>query len=59
MKIFIKSLDEKAWCAIMFGWKHPTTKDDSKIIILKLEDKWSSKKDKLASENSKTLYTIS
>ena len=28
MKAFIKSMDEKAWRAILTGWKHPMTTND-------------------------------
>lgn len=58
MKAFLKALDEKAWRAVLTGWKHPTTTDDAGETVLKPEVDWSVNEDKLASGNSKALNAI-
>ena len=55
MKAFIKSVDEKAWKAILTGWDHPMTRNDKRESVLKPEVEWTANEDKLANNNSKAL----
>ena len=58
MKAFIKSVDEKAWKAILTGWDHPMTRNDKRESVLKPEVEWTANEDKLANNNSKALNAI-
>jgi len=58
MKAFIKAQDEKAWRAILIGWKHPETKDAEGKEIPKPEESWSTDEDRLANYNSRALNAI-
>ena len=58
MKAFIKSMDEKAWRAILTGWTHPTKKNTENEDIKKPEVEWTVEEDRLASYNSKALNAI-
>ena len=58
MKSFIKSIDEKAWRAVLIGWSPCVTKDNDGKEILKPELCWSVDKDKLANYNSHALNAI-
>ena len=58
MKAFIKSMDEKAWRAILTGWQHPMKTDDKNEVVKKPEIEWSTEEDRLANSNSKALNAI-
>ncbi|XP_024019486.1 uncharacterized protein LOC112091030 [Morus notabilis] len=58
MKAFIKAQDEKAWRAVLTGWKHPVTKDTEGKENLKPEESWSTDEDRLANYNSRALNAI-
>ncbi|XP_024018312.1 uncharacterized protein LOC112090655 [Morus notabilis] len=58
MMAFIKAQDEKAWRAILNGWKHPVTKDAEGKEILKSKGSWNSDENKLAIYNSRALNAI-
>ena len=58
MKAFLKSLDEKAWKAILTGWTHPTTEEADGSSTLKPEERWSVVEERLANSNSKALNAI-
>ena len=45
MKAFIKSVDEKAWKAILTGWDHPMTRNDKRESVLKPEVEWTANED--------------
>ncbi|KAH1090834.1 hypothetical protein J1N35_018091 [Gossypium stocksii] len=57
MMAFIKSFDEKSWRSILTGWEHPFTKVDE-VKTSKFELTWTTKEEKFANVNSKTLYAI-
>ncbi|KAK2436489.1 hypothetical protein QL285_021481 [Trifolium repens] len=58
MIAFIKSMDQRAWRAIVTGWNHPmvTAEDDS--TSLKGVADWSAEEETIASANSKALNAI-
>ena len=58
MVAFLKSMDQKAWRAIITGWNHPiiTTADGS--TSLKGVEDWSPEEETEASGNSKALNAI-
>ncbi|KAK2421943.1 gag-protease polyprotein [Trifolium repens] len=58
MVAFLKSMDQKAWRAIITGWNHPivTAEDDS--TSLKGVADWSPEEETEASGNSKALNAI-
>ena len=58
MKAFIKSMDEKAWRAILTGWQHPMKTDDKNEVVKKPEIEWTTEEDRLANSNSKALNAI-
>ena len=58
MKAFIKSMDEKAWGAILTCWTHPIKTNDQNEIMKKPEVKWTIEEDRLASNNFKALNVI-
>ena len=58
MKAFIKSMDEKAWRAILTGWDHPMKNDDNGESVKKSEVEWTAVEDRLANSNSKALNAI-
>ena len=58
MRAFIKALNEKAWCAILTGWTHPTKIDDDENTIPKLEESRSMDEDRFANYNLKALKSI-
>ncbi|GAU49481.1 hypothetical protein TSUD_286190 [Trifolium subterraneum] len=60
MEAFIKSMDMKAWKAILKGWEHPKVKNASGADTdeLKLEEDWTTAEDTLAVGNSKALNAL-
>src|ERR1051325_1487741 len=60
MTTYIKSLDNRAWKAILKGWRHPVIigADNQPIGELKLEENWSKEDDELDLANSKALNAI-
>ncbi|CAM8929137.1 unnamed protein product [Rhodiola kirilowii] len=58
MKAYLKSLDEKAWRAILVGWTHPLMANVEGIIVLKLEALWTDAYEKAAAGNSKAMNAI-
>ena len=60
MEAFIKSMDMKAWKAILKGWEHPKVKNASGADTdeLKPEEDWTTAEDTLAVGNSKALNAL-
>ncbi|XP_012828830.1 PREDICTED: uncharacterized protein LOC105950055 [Erythranthe guttata] len=58
MKMFIKSIDEWAWRAILFGWTPPTSMNESHEIIQTPKEKWSDEEVRIADYNSKAINAI-
>ncbi|KAI3456997.1 hypothetical protein Pfo_013660 [Paulownia fortunei] len=58
MRAFIKSVNEKAWKSVVFGWQHPVIENEKKEVILKPKDLWTTLDNELASYNSKALNAI-
>ena len=59
MVAFLKSLDNKAWKAVLTGWVHPViTKEGEATTEKKPEEQWSKEEDDLALGNSKALNAI-
>ena len=56
---FLKSLDNKAWKAILTGWEHPViTKEGEATTEKKVEEQWTKEEEDLAFGNSKALNAI-
>ncbi|XP_012852378.1 PREDICTED: uncharacterized protein LOC105971989 [Erythranthe guttata] len=58
MKMFIKSIDERAWRAIITGWTPPMVKGEDKMEVFKPEADWSDVEILLANYNSRALNAI-
>ncbi|CAM8928987.1 unnamed protein product [Rhodiola kirilowii] len=58
MKAFLKSLDERAWRAVMIGWTEPMMANPEGVVMPKPEALWSEADDVAAVGNSKTLNAI-
>ncbi|XP_012842820.1 PREDICTED: uncharacterized protein LOC105963014, partial [Erythranthe guttata] len=58
MKMFIKSIDERAWRAIITGWTPPMIKGEDKVEVFKPEADWSDGEILLANYNSRALNAI-
>ncbi|XP_012840838.1 PREDICTED: uncharacterized protein LOC105961141 [Erythranthe guttata] len=58
MKMFIKSIDEWAWRAILIGWTPPTSMNESHEIIQTPKEKWSDEEVRIADYNSKATNAI-
>ncbi|XP_012840836.1 PREDICTED: uncharacterized protein LOC105961139 [Erythranthe guttata] len=58
MKMFIKSIDERAWRAIITGWTPPMVKGEDKEEVFKPEADWSDGEILLANYNSRALNAI-
>ena len=59
MVAFLKSLDNKAWKAVLTGWEHPVvTKEGEATTDKKPEEQWTKEEDDLALGNSKALNAI-
>ena len=48
MKAFIKSMDKKAWGAILTGWSHLMKNDEKEETVKKLKVEWTVEEDRLA-----------
>ncbi|CAM8994318.1 unnamed protein product [Rhodiola kirilowii] len=58
MKAFLKSLDERAWRAVMIGWTEPIMANPEGVGMPKPEALWSEADDVAAVGNSKALNAI-
>ncbi|CAM8902326.1 unnamed protein product [Rhodiola kirilowii] len=58
MKVFLKSLDEKAWRAVLVGWTEPTMANPGGVAVPKPEALWTDADEKAAAGNSKALNAI-
>ena len=58
MKAFIKSLDEKAWVAVIEGWSPPMVKDDEGKEMLKDVKQWSPGEECVALGNFRAVNAI-
>ncbi|CAM8895717.1 unnamed protein product [Rhodiola kirilowii] len=58
MKAFLKSLDERAWRAVMIGWTKPMMANPEGAVMPKPEALWSEADDVAAVGNSKALNAI-
>ncbi|CAM8932100.1 unnamed protein product [Rhodiola kirilowii] len=58
MKAFLKSLDERAWRAVMIGWTSPMMANPEGAVMPKPEALWSETDDVAAVGNSKALNAI-
>ena len=57
---FLKYLDNRAWKAVLKGWKHPVKlgENEEPTSELKPEEDWSKEEDEIALGNSKALNFI-
>ncbi|KAK2362825.1 gag-protease polyprotein [Trifolium repens] len=58
MIAFIKSMDQKAWRAIITGWNHPIVPAEDGSSILKGEGDWTPDEEAESNSNSKALNVI-
>ncbi|KAK2374735.1 gag-protease polyprotein [Trifolium repens] len=58
MIAFIKSMDPKAWKAIVTGWNHPIVSAEDGSSILKGEGDWTPEEETESNNNSKALNAI-
>ncbi|KAK2396297.1 gag-protease polyprotein [Trifolium repens] len=58
MIAFIKSMDKKAWKAIVTGWNHPIVTTEDGSSILKGERDWTPEEEAESNNNSKALNAI-
>ncbi|CAM8917539.1 unnamed protein product [Rhodiola kirilowii] len=58
MKAFLKSLDERAWRAVMIGWTEPMMAKPEGVVMPKPEALWSEADEVAAIGNSKALNAI-
>ncbi|KAK2356863.1 gag-protease polyprotein [Trifolium repens] len=58
MTAFIKSMDQRAWRAIVTGWNHPMVTSEDGSTSLKGVAYWSAEEETTASANSKALNAI-
>ncbi|CAM8962859.1 unnamed protein product [Rhodiola kirilowii] len=58
MKAFLKSLDEKAWRAVLVGWTEPMMANPEGVVMPKPETLWSEADEVAAIGNSKALNGI-
>ncbi|CAM8895604.1 unnamed protein product [Rhodiola kirilowii] len=58
MRSFLKSLDEKAWRAVMRGWTEPMMNNLTGEPVLKPEALWTEDEDKASMGNSKAMNAI-
>ncbi|KAK2362046.1 gag-protease polyprotein [Trifolium repens] len=58
MIAFIKSMDQKAWKAIVTGWNHPIVTAEDGSSILKGERDWTPEEEAESNNNSKALNAI-
>ncbi|CAM8982516.1 unnamed protein product [Rhodiola kirilowii] len=58
MKSFLKSLDERAWKAVLTGWTKPTMENLIGEAVPKPEALWTEAEDKVSMGNSKAMNAI-
>ncbi|CAM8974549.1 unnamed protein product [Rhodiola kirilowii] len=58
MKAFLKSLDEKAWRAVLVGWTQPWMANAEVIMVLKPEALWTNADEKTSVGNAKIVNAI-
>ncbi|XP_012841207.1 PREDICTED: uncharacterized protein LOC105961524 [Erythranthe guttata] len=58
MKMFIKSVDERAWRAIVTGWTPPMAKGTDGMQTVKPEEAWTNEEILLANYNSRAINSI-
>ncbi|CAM8902771.1 unnamed protein product [Rhodiola kirilowii] len=58
MRSFLKSLDEKAWKAVLKGWTEPMMNNLTREPIAKPEALWTEEEDKASMGNSKAMNAI-
>ncbi|XP_012846973.1 PREDICTED: uncharacterized protein LOC105966948 [Erythranthe guttata] len=58
MKMFIKSVDERAWRAIVTGWTPPMAKGTDGTQTVKPEEAWTNEEILLANYNSRAINSI-
>ncbi|CAM8990261.1 unnamed protein product [Rhodiola kirilowii] len=58
MKSFLKSLDERAWKAVLTGWTEPTMENLTGEAVPKPEALWTEADDKASMGNSKAMNAI-
>ncbi|CAM8956647.1 unnamed protein product [Rhodiola kirilowii] len=58
MRSFLKSLDEKAWRAVMRGWTEPMMNNLTGEPVPKPEALWTEEEDKASLGNSKAMNAI-
>ncbi|XP_057803517.1 uncharacterized protein LOC131018832 [Salvia miltiorrhiza] len=58
MKMYIKSIDERAWAVVLDGWTPPRVTDDVGNITPKPESQWSADERLISSHNSRALKAI-
>ncbi|CAM8949992.1 unnamed protein product [Rhodiola kirilowii] len=58
MKAFLKSLDEKAWRAVLVGWTQPLMANAEGIMVIKPEALWTDADEKVSVGNVKVMNAI-
>ncbi|CAM8913675.1 unnamed protein product [Rhodiola kirilowii] len=58
MKYFLKSLDERAWKAVLIGWTEPTMENLTGEVVPKPEALWTEADDRASVGNSKAMNAI-
>ncbi|CAM8934137.1 unnamed protein product [Rhodiola kirilowii] len=58
MKVFLKSLDEKAWRDVLVGWTQPMMANPEGVVVPKPEALWTDVDEKAATGNSKAMNAI-
>ncbi|CAM8934719.1 unnamed protein product [Rhodiola kirilowii] len=58
MKCFLKSLDERAWKAVLTGWTEPTMENLTGEVVPKPEALWTEADDRASVGNSKAMNAI-
>ncbi|CAM8904961.1 unnamed protein product [Rhodiola kirilowii] len=58
MKGFLKSLDEKAWRAILVGWTQPMMVNVEGAMVIQLEALWTDADEKASAGNTKAMNAI-
>ncbi|CAM8902854.1 unnamed protein product [Rhodiola kirilowii] len=58
MKAFLKSIDEKAWRAVLVGWTQPLMANTEGIMVIKPEALWTDADEKAFVGNAKAVNAI-
>ncbi|CAM8937130.1 unnamed protein product [Rhodiola kirilowii] len=58
MKAFLKSLDKKAWRAVLVGWTHPMMANTEGAMVIKPEALWIDADEKASVGNTKAMNAI-